>query len=116
MSGTRSTTTEDSSGVTTLAQGLKNDRAEDSRDCLHSSCHGELTLTDGERVVCRSCRCTPDGIFLMPQRRDEDDEDDHKERYSNSNNVILPGGHEKIYDETYPAGGTHEYVFDISTY
>ena len=116
MNETRSTTAEDSAGVTPLAQGLKNDRASDSRPCPHDTCHGELTLTNDDRVVCTSCRVTPNGVFLMPDWEGEDDEDGEDERYSNSNEVILPGGREVVYDETHPAGGTDEYVFDVSTY
>lgn len=26
------------------------------------------------------------------------------------------GGREKVYDENHPAGGTEEYVFDLTTY
>jgi hypothetical protein len=49
-----------------LVEGLKTDRERDTRSCRQDDCHGELTLTDDERVICQLCRCTPDGVYLPP--------------------------------------------------
>mgnify|MGYP007038804118 CR=1 FL=1 len=68
---TKSTTSSDQSKTATLAEGIKNDREEDTRGCPHEGCHGHLTLTEDEnRVVCSGCRCTPDGVYLpLPESK-----------------------------------------------
>jgi len=121
------------SGHTPLVQGLKNDRPEDSRSCPHE-CHGSLSLTDEDIPICQSCRCTPDGVYLptsmdttankawrsgsrgenpYPSRGE-----DAPPRYDNSDLVVLPGGHEEVYDEddeNRPNGVIDEYTWDLST-
>jgi len=79
MSGTKSTTSESEHSVLTpLARGLKNDRDEDVRKCPHE-CHGELQLTEENMVVCGTCRCTPDGVYLPL-----DDVEDYNTTHSRS--------------------------------
>ena len=67
MSSTQSTTSDDGVTITSLADAIKTDEPEDTRSCRHQDCHGTLTVTDEDRVVCGSCRCTPDGVFLPPE-------------------------------------------------
>lgn len=67
MAGTKSTTSENKSGLTGLAHAIVNvDEPRDSRDCPHE-CHGELTVDEEDRVLCETCRCTPDGVYLPPE-------------------------------------------------
>ncbi len=127
--------TADDAGLTPLAKGLKNDRPEDSRSCPHE-CHGSLSLLDDNRVICETCRCTPDGIYIpldepktsviegrclqsswfnpYPSRS----QNGSPERYDGSNRVRLPGGFEEVYDEDpegRPRGVGDEYTWDLST-
>lgn len=129
------------SGRTPLVEGLKRDRPEDSRDCPHE-CHGSLTLTENERVICQSCRCTPDGVFSEPSESTPDQPrglvssarnpypshtengDAEREWYSHSfrecslTRVRMPGGFENVYDENdenRPDGVDDEYTWDLST-
>ena len=68
--------TDAGSGVTSLADALRTDEPEDTRDCPHESCEGSLSLTDDDRVLCQTCRCTPDGVFLPPEDWDNEDNED----------------------------------------
>lgn len=89
------------------------------RDCPHPSCHGELENVDEiEGDICQSCRCRPSGEYL-PLGWDDPDEgegfyrnganytppydacskDEDRERYDNSEKVILSGGYEHAYWE-----------------
>jgi len=76
VSQTQATSTEGST-VTTLAEGMRTDRETDRRGCPQPSCHGVLSLIEAEdgseRVCCETCRCTPDGEYLNPERRDLDE-------------------------------------------
>jgi len=141
MGGTKSTTAEGDSGLSTLARGLKNDEDKDRRSCPHDGCHGTLELTDSDRVVCNGCRCTPDGVYLplppskhyvtyVSSRRDpkglwgeSTDPDgwtrtvhvDHDE-YDVSQNIRLAGGYEIVYDaddQRRPDGVSEEYTFNL---
>jgi len=81
VSQTQATSTEGST-VTTLAEGMRTDRETDRRGCPQPSCHGVLSLIEmddgSERVCCETCRCTPDGEYLNPDRRDLDDNEDNE--------------------------------------
>lgn len=68
-------THEESSVQTAFVRGLKNDRDEDTRSCKQPDCHGSLKLTEEDIVVCHSCRCTPNGIYLSPEVRERARED-----------------------------------------
>lgn len=58
-------------GRTKLARAIEDiDTKFDSRDCPHE-CHGTLSTDDDGRVLCETCRCTPDGVYLPPEN-DED--------------------------------------------
>ncbi len=126
MSATKSTTSDNGERVTTLAAGLKNDEPQDSRGCPHD-CHGNLTLTEKDRVVCDGCRCTPDGVYIplddahkydgvgfsayKPLGSDPENTDPNgwkhclapeyvnHDDYDNSQNVRLAGGYEAVYDQ-----------------
>jgi len=138
--------------LTGLAHAIKNvDRDADTRKCPHE-CHGTLQLTDDDRVICPSCRCTPDGVYLPPDDHGDNSGQDSqcmqfaffvgkrkigplssdsypkgerpqspsngREYYSQSNKPILPGGHERVYDEddtNRPNWVGDEYTFDLST-
>jgi len=110
-----------------VAHGLEIDRDRDSRNCRQPDCHGSLAIRD-EWVVCTSCFCTPDGIFVPPEEDDSDadalglhsqftwfhprgqgrsngenphpsDGENGVPRYRNSKNVRLVGGIEEVYNE-----------------
>lgn len=66
---TKSTTSSDQSKVTTLVERIKHTPEGDFRRCPHEGCDGRLKLTKDEtQVVCSSCRCTPNGIYLSPPK------------------------------------------------
>lgn len=88
------------------------------RECPQPSCHGELEdVAEIDGDICQSCRCRPNGEYLPPERRDDPPEsegfyrkyanrnppyeacakDDGRERYDNSERVILSGGFEHAY-------------------
>jgi len=119
-------TTTDSEPVDTLLKGLKNDEDQDTRKCPHN-CHGELSVVedgDTERVLCQSCRCTPEGIYYDPDdsttpevgfqafapNRDNWDRglewrrSDDRERYRNSDNVKMVGGFEEAWPQEKTSG------------
>jgi len=73
MGGTQATTTDGGTTHTELAEAMRSDEPQDSRDCPHE-CHDSLSVKDDDTVLCESCRCTPDGVYLPPSR--EDDADD----------------------------------------
>jgi hypothetical protein len=128
-------TTDSSHATTPLAHAIEHiDRDTDERSCPHE-CHGSLSVDDG-RVLCETCRCTPDGVFLPPADESTVNEGrcsqylwfntkvpqtNHPwhtgecERYHNSNRAKMPGGYQNVYDETHPAGKGDEYTFDISS-
>jgi len=82
MAGTQATTTENGNTYTELAEGLRTDEPQDSRDCPHD-CHGELTVDDDDTVYCETCRCTPDGVFLPPDNwEDSTRQDGHCSQYA----------------------------------
>lgn len=124
--------------VTSLAYAIKEiDEDEDSRACKDEHCHGSLTTTDGGIVICRSCRCTPDGIYYPPQRHDDYESNpphfgtihnpkdpprpphltsrngDDREEYIHSKDIILPGGFTAVYDADEGAGDGDEYEFAL---
>lgn len=75
MSQTVTATTNDSAELTGLAYAISEiDTKYDSRDCPHD-CHGSLSVDDEGRVLCETCRCTPDGVYLPP----EDDSSTNKD-------------------------------------
>jgi len=126
--GTKATSSDSGSVCSQLAAGIKTDEEHDSRPCPHDDCHGTLTLTDAENVVCASCRCTPDGIYLPPQVRGHNGTTLARYRgtagtwshdtYDNSTATRLAGGYEAVYDEedrNRPSGVGTEYTFDLST-
>jgi len=125
--GTKSTTADNGETLTPLAKGIKTDEDHDTRGCPHDECHGSLMLTNSENVVCTSCRCTPDGIYLPPTdgngtsafagRNDRTPTWDH-DTYDTSNKQRLAGGYEAVYDEddeNRPNGVGTEYTFDLTT-
>jgi hypothetical protein len=65
MAGTQATTTDDGTTYTELAEAMRSDEPQDSRECPHE-CHGSLSVKDDDTVLCESCRCTPDGVYLPP--------------------------------------------------
>jgi len=110
-----------------VAHGLEIDTDRDSRNCRQPDCHGSLAIRD-EWVICTSCRCTPDGIFVPPDEESENTIEDGQcsqftwfhplgqgrlngenphpadgengvPRYRNSKNVRLIGGVEEVYNE-----------------
>lgn len=127
-------------GTTDLVDGMTSDREEDTRHCPDPTCHGSLTLIDdGDRAVCRSCRCTPKGIYIPPdehtrrhieprgtvlpdrnpqgKRYENGWADDPRERYRGSRHVKLAGGFEDVYDEDdseRPPNVTNEYTFSLA--
>lgn len=136
--------TDSSTERTPLAHALQAiDTKYDSRDCPHN-CSGTLSVDDNDRVLCESCRCTPDGVYLPPTdesatmegrfsqfvwfypkgQRPEDGvvEQWEHDRYPGSDRqcqlprVRMAGGYEAVYDETLPAGEGDEYEYDLSTY
>ena len=140
MSATKSTTADEDDALTDLAKGIKTDEPQDTRDCPHEDCHGSLTLTDSDRVVCETCRVTPSGIFLYPPMREvggyghppdaplgshyEDTGSeswneqwmDKHSGYDNEDEVRLAGGYERVYDaddHRRPDGVTDEYTFNL---
>jgi len=113
--------TDDSETTDTLLKGLKNDEDQDTRDCPHN-CHGSLTVVEREAeemVLCQSCRCTPDGVYYDPDdsttpevgfqafapNRDNWDRglewrrSGERERYRNSDNVMMVGAFEGPYPD-----------------
>lgn len=67
MGGTLAESDSGTDGRTKLAQAIEDiDTKYNSRDCPHE-CHGTLTTDDDSRVLCESCRCTPDGVYLPPE-------------------------------------------------
>jgi len=139
MGGTKSTTSEGDSGLSTLARGLKNDEDKDRRSCPHDGCHGTLELTDSDRVVCNGCRCTPDGVYL-PLPPSKHYVTPHSQQYEpiqlrtkdvwerslnvehgyyiNSKKPRMAGGYEEVYNknsEIRPDTVTNEYTFDLTT-
>lgn len=113
MSETR-TTDNERQAIRTLADAIKHiDKDQDTRDCPHE-CHGVLTVTDDNVVLCQSCRCTPDGVYYPPEQNDSSTnsgrvksnhnpwgqrrEHGNVDRYRHSNKVRLAGG----YTEAYP--------------
>jgi len=56
-----------------LLSGIKTDEPQDTRSCPHEHCHGSLSVenedSNNERVICQSCRCTPDGVYFEPDVR-----------------------------------------------
>lgn len=130
---TAPTETNTASKLTPLAHQIKNvDTDRETRDCPHN-CHGTLSLTPADNVICESCRCTPDGVYLPPKiqsrsngsrrhkgwgKRGENTLPQSRDRYDNSNNVILVGGYEKVYneeDDIRPRTVDEEYTWDLST-
>jgi len=66
---------------------MRTDRETDQRSCPQPSCHGTLALLDEEHVhdiCCSTCRCTPDGTYVAPDRRDVDDSDQKRVVQTNS--------------------------------
>jgi len=121
MTTTTTDSTDDSEQANTLLKGLKNDEDQDTRDCPHN-CHGSLSVEehDSEEIVlCQSCRCTPDGVYYDPDdsttpevgfqafapNRDNWDrglewrQSGERERYRNSDNVMMVGAFERAYPE-----------------
>lgn len=117
--------------LTKLAHAIEHiDRDRDSRDCPHD-CHGSLDVDDDGRVICESCRCTPDGVYIPPKETRSSGSnpkgswgentlpdggyyhctffepiwpigkhpwaDSDRERYRNSNEVVLAGGFEEAW-------------------
>lgn len=145
MSGTESSVAEPTVEVRTLADCIEHvDTPIDSRSCPHD-CHGNLDLTDSGNVICQTCRCTPDGVYLPPKertwgkdrhdrlfeprgsgflggnpwgQRGEDGSVERAVRYDNSNIVQMAGGYEEVYNrdpDIRPNGVGTEYTFDLST-
>jgi hypothetical protein len=137
MSATQNgTASEATVELTTLADCIEHvDGPVDTRDCPHD-CHGNLSLTDDEEVICETCRCTPDGEYISPEERTwvsqprgwlfsrpnpkgerlQNHPPDERERYRGSNLVRLYGGRTCLYDaddEERPDGVTEEYTFDL---
>jgi len=123
VSGTRPESDADRSGVTPLADAIRNDGPEDSRSCPHETCHGSLTVDDDDTVYCPSCRCTPAGVFLPPDPYPSDGPNTRVEswshdHYDNVSAVRLAGGYDAVYnedDDARPQGVGEEYTFDLST-
>lgn len=111
----------DSNVSDSLLKGLKNDEDQDTRDCPHN-CHGSLSVVedgDTERVLCQSCRCTPEGVYYDPDdsttpeigfqafapNRDNWDRglewrrSGEREKYRNSGNVKMVGAFEGPYPD-----------------
>lgn len=61
--------TESTDALDAFARGLDTDRPEDTRSCPHADCHGSLTLTDDDVVLCRLCRCDRSGVYHPPDER-----------------------------------------------
>lgn len=114
LSGTKSGTAEEDR-IKRLPTLVREDREEDRRPCRQDNCHGELSVTDDDVVLCEICRCDVDGVFHWPVSRAEDDGSRERERYEGTGRVRLAGGHEAVYDDTHPAGDGASYEFDIST-
>lgn len=143
MSATKSTSAESNDGATSLAEGLQTDEPGDTRSCPHE-CHGSLSVTDSDIVICESCRCTPDGTYLPPDDGETDNiegrgtvfypsyphpsrrsepfqtwgHDEYREHDDGHEYVRLAGGYERVYDEdedNRPDGVDDEYTFDLST-
>lgn len=120
--------------LTPLAHQIKNvDTDRETRDCPHN-CHGSLSLTPAENVICESCRCTPDGVYLPPKIQGANGTRssgrkgwgkgveitlaDDRDRYDNSDKIILAGGHEVVYNEendVRPRTVGESYTWDLST-
>lgn len=130
--------TDTDSTITSLAHAIKEiDEDRDNRDCPHEGCHGSLSVTDNDLVICHSCRCTPDGIYYPPQRHDDYESNpphfgtihnrkdppqpphltskngDDREEYIHSKQIILPGGFTAVYDADEDAGDGEEYEFSL---
>jgi hypothetical protein len=135
-------TTDSSHTTTPLAHAIEHiDRDTDERSCPHE-CHGSLSVTDG-RVLCETCRCTPDGVYLPPVNESSLNEgrcsqylwfypkgsrpEDHvaeqafeHEEYDGNGDTTLVrvrmvGGYQDVYDESLPAGEGDAYEWDISS-
>ena len=114
--------TDTGNGVTSLADALRTDEPEDTRDCPHESCEGSLSVTDDDRVLCQTCRCTPEGVFLPPDPKGQQGENGvpqawNHDEYPNGA-ARLAGGYDDVYDEDEderPRGVGDEYTFDLST-
>jgi len=109
MAGTQATTTEDGTTYTELAEAMRSDEPQDSRDCPHK-CHGSLSVKDDDTVLCESCRCTPDGVYLPP---DFDDS-----LYESSQSASAARTHEDGADDGKPvksACSQYEYFISSAT-
>ena len=125
--------TDTGNGVTSLADALRTDEPEDTRDCPHESCEGSLSLTDNDRVLCQTCRCTPEGVFLPLDPLDEGGSSASNPKGQRGEDRVpqawnhdeypngaarLAGGYDDVYDEDddeRPCGVGDEYTFDLST-
>lgn len=117
MTATVSTTSEPSGRLTPLAERIKADGPEDHRSCPHN-CPGNLSLLNDDRVICQTCRTTPEGVYIPPKGETGVNEgrcaqfswfcpsvegnghpwaDDEREHYRHSGKVVLAGGFEEAY-------------------
>lgn len=134
--------TDVSQTTTPLAHAIEHiDRDTDKRSCPHE-CHGSLSVDDG-RVLCETCRCTPDGVYLPPAdestlnegrcsqfswfypkgSRPEDVvaqqwKHDNYRGHGNTTlvRVRMAGGYQDVYDETHPVGNGDGYEWDLSDF
>jgi len=137
MSATRNgTTSESSPELTELAHRITEiDTPIDSRDCPHD-CGGTLTVED-DTVICSTCRCTPDGVYIDPPERTwvkqsrgwlfsrpnpkgerlETWPPDERERYRGSNETRMVGAYSTSLfdadDDERPDSVTDEYTFEL---
>jgi len=89
-----------------LADGIRTDLPEDTRDCPHE-CHGHLTVDEDDRVICTLCRCDPDGVYYPPEPWD-DSESTTRSSGSNPHPSRVQNHHpdRPDYDETVWGGRT----------
>jgi len=129
--GTSTSQHTNQSGPTPLAERLRADRPEDSRDCHREDCEGTLSLVEHsewgvELVLCQLCRTTPSGQYIPPIEPSSSSCDGREgwgkcptDHYPHSGNLRLAGGFEEPYDEDddrRPSGVTSDYTFDLTTY
>ena len=114
----------------------------DDRNCPHE-CHGTLSVTDDDRVICETCRCTPAGVYIPPPERSSrtkpryvqsgwfdprgvrgdngvaqsfnHDEYNGPDTSTTLTRVRMAGGYQRVYDETHSAGAGDSYEWDISS-